>query len=164
MTSFTRTEIQKAKPWRIIAQKNKGALHISWLPDRISTVSVPWLSFHSSPKTSLSSGGDDGGGSGKEMSIAGPPAAHRGQLRAGSGALPAPLPGCPRSPPRPPGPVALSQTPVQGGQPCRSPARHATVPIPPFLAGSSQQRPGLRVSAAEVVSRASGRQCASGVV
>lgn len=57
MTSFTRTEIQKAKLWRIIAQKNKGALHISWLPDRISTASIPRLSFHSSPKTSLSSGG-----------------------------------------------------------------------------------------------------------
>lgn len=48
--------------------KNKGELHISWLGDRISTVSVRWLSFHSSPKTSLSLKGR-GGGSGKELSI-----------------------------------------------------------------------------------------------
>lgn len=57
MTSFTRTETQKAKSWRIIAQKNKEALHISWLPDRISTASVSRLPFHSCPKTSLSSRG-----------------------------------------------------------------------------------------------------------
>lgn len=53
---FTHMEIPKAKSWRIIAPKNKGVLHIPWLPDRISTARVPWLSFHSPPKTSLSWG------------------------------------------------------------------------------------------------------------
>lgn len=133
MTSFTRTEIQKAKPWRIIAQKNKGALHISWLPDRISTVSVPWLSFHSSPKTSLSSGG---GRRGREWernehrrapSSASRPAACGEQ---GSARAPSRLPPQPPSPTRPRCPLP---DPRAGGTavPEPSPARHGPHPTLP---------------------------------
>jgi len=141
MTSFTRTEIQKAKLWGIIAQKNKGVLHISWLPDRISTASIPWLSFHSFPKTSLSSGGARR----REW--------ERSEHRRAPGSVSQPAAcgegGSARCSPCLPSPLALSQTPVHGGQPDPHPS--AAVPSPASPSSSSRHCPGLRVSAAEVV-------------